>query len=253
MSNRFSLCILSVLLLAGSFFPGVARAEWTVTLAVFSREWAPFEMVVDGEAEGASLDLFKAVMPDDVNLAVELLPAPRSVLHRRGAPIYARLESKKWWTRNVDKYLWSDPVLTVKSVLYSPVGNPVNYDGDESLYGLRIGCIRNYVYPGVEHLFADGKAERYDVNNDVLLLRMVKAGRVDVAVFDDISACWMIRQAPSMRCADFYVAERPVGISELRFVFNMDDGWARRLPEVNENIQARREDGTIDRILDQYR
>ncbi|MBG0789262.1 MAG: ABC transporter substrate-binding protein [Desulfovibrionaceae bacterium] len=250
MLYKYAFSALSLVVL---LVPSGVEATESVTLAVFSREWAPFEMVVDGRAGGASLDLFKALMPDGVALAVETLPAPRSVLHQRGAPVYARLEAKGWWTRDADKYLWSNPVVSLESVLYSPAGKPVEYVNEESLYNLRIGCIRNYVYPEVQNLFVSGKAERYDVNDDILLLRMLKAGRVDVAVFDSISAAWLIRQTPDMRAADFHVAEKPLGVAHLRFVFNMDENWKRRLPEINAKIRAGRADGTIDRILKQYR
>ena len=233
--------------------PGAALAGETVTLTVFSREWVPFEMVVDGRVEGVTLDLFKAVMPDGVDLAVEVLPAPRSVLHQRGAPVYTRLECRDWWTRDEAKYLWTDTVMTVKSVLYSPAGKPVDYVDTSSLHGLRIGCIRNYVYPEVEPLFAAGLAQRYDVNSDLLLLRMVKVGRVDVAVFDDLSAAWMIRRAPDMACKDFYVAKKPLGTAELQFVFNMVRDWKRHLPEINAKIRAAQANGTVDGILARYR
>ena len=252
-SPLYRFLLFQIILLSLLLVNGVALAGEKVTFAAFSREWEPFEMVVDSKPEGAAIDLFRALMPEGVELAVDLMPAPRSVLHVQGAPVYCRLESRNWWTRNANDYLWSEPVLTLKNVLYSSARKPVEFEGLASLHGLRIGCVRNYVYPDIQPLFESGDLERYDVNDDLLLLRMLKAGRVDVAIFDDISAIWMVSKDDGLNQDDFYVSQNPVGIANLRFVFNRDSDWKRRMPELNRNIRTKREDGTVDRILERYR
>ncbi len=78
-------------------------------------------------------------------------------------------------------YWWSEPVLSLKNVLYSSVIKPRAYADPSSLSGLTLGCIRNYFYPVAQPLFDNRQATRYDVNSDLVLLRMVKAGRVDAA------------------------------------------------------------------------
>ena len=90
----------------------------------------------------------------------------------------------------------------------------------------------------MEPLFESGKAFRYDVNSDVVLLRMLKAGRVDVALFDEYTALWVIHSSPEMSMSDFYIAEQELGNSDLRFAFNRHPGWEARLPEVNARIQG---------------
>lgn len=242
----------SFLSLYMTLFAGAAFAQDKVTFAFFSREWPPFEIDVDGKPMGAAVDLFHELMPDRVDTVVDMMPAPRSVLHAPGGQIFTRIECQKWM-KNVDNYLWSDPVLTIKTVLYSSAKKPVEYTGDKSLYGMKIGCIRNYFYPEVQPLFDSGKAERYDVNDDVLLLRMLKAGRVDVAVFDDVSAGWLIREASDLQTSDFHVSERVLGSAELRFVFNMHSGWKERLSEINDRIRKKRADGVIDEIMARYK
>lgn len=252
MHNSFSRFVVSVFFLAGSFFPGVAVAGNEVTFALFTREWPPFEMVVDGKPVGAAVDLFKALMPPDVRTRVELFPSPRSRLRAPVGPVFARLESRKW-VKAPDSFLWSDPVMGVKTVLYSPKGNPREYGGDCSLYGLTVGCIKEFIYPEVRHLFAGGLVARYDVNDELILLRMLKAGRVDAALFDDVSVAWMIRNSEEMAPDDFHVARDPLGSENLRFFFNKNEEWRRRLPEINRLIREKRADGVIDAIMDRYR
>ena len=243
---------LAALLIVGILLAGSAVAGQKAIFVLFSREWPPFELVVDGKPSGAAVDLFLAVMPPEVEASVEMMPAPRSLLRASGKPVHARLECMDWMPKSVD-YLWSDPVVTVQSVLYSPATRPVEFRDNTSLHGLTVGCIGNYTYPEVEPLFASGKAVRYDVNDDILLLRMLAAGRVDVAIFDDVSAAWMIHQTPDINPRDYHIASTPLRSNELRFVFNQDSDWEAMLPRVNEMIRQKREDGTLDAIMARYR
>ncbi|MGE4422690.1 MAG: substrate-binding periplasmic protein [Pseudodesulfovibrio sp.] len=223
----------------------------SVTFALFTRGWPPFEMVVNGEPRGAALDIFRVSMPVGVETLVLMLPASRSVLRTPGDRVYTRLECREWMG-DAGLYLWSDPVLKLRTVLLSRRNRPVEYTGEPSLYNLTIGCIKSYSYPEVEPLFKKGKAFRYDVNSDVVLLRMLKAGRVDVALFDEYTARWIIRRSPELSMADFHVSKRELGSSQLRFAFNRHPGWESRLDEINERIRTNREAGVYAEIMDHY-
>lgn len=249
--HRRLLLAVALLVLAGACPAHPVLAGDAVTFALFTRGWPPFEMVVDGDPEGAALDIFRISMPEGVGTLVQMLPASRSVLRTPGDGVYTRLECREWM-KDADLYLWSDPVLTLRTVLLSRRDRAVEYAGAASLHGLVIGCIKSYSYPGVEPLFKSGKAVRYDVNSDVVLLRMLKAGRVDAALFDQFTVRWLIGKSPELSMEDFHFAARPVGRSELRFAFNRHPGWEKRLPEVNERIRINRELGIYERIMDRY-
>ena len=248
--NRVWTVALFVLL--GVFgLPGRVLAGDSVTFALFTRGWPPFEMVVNGEPGGAALGIFKVSMPVGVETHVKMIPASRSVLRTPGDTVYARLECREWMA-DADLYLWSEPLLALRTVLLSRRGKPVEYEDGSSLQGLTVGCIKSYSYPEVEPLFKSGKATRYDVNSDVVLLRMLKAGRVDVALFDQYTARWVIRMSPELDMDDFHFAAKALGIAELRFAFNRHPGWEARLPEVNRRIRENMETGVYDEIMSQY-
>lgn len=249
--HRRPLAAVMLLALAMACLARPALADDSVTFALFTRGWPPFEMVVNGEAQGAALDIFRVSMPGGVETLVLMLPASRSVLRTPGDKVYTRLECREWMG-DADLYLWSDPVLTLRTVLLSRRDRPVDYTGESSLHGLTIGCIKSYSYPEVEPLFKSGKAHRYDVNSDVVLLRMLKAGRVDVALFDEYTARWVIRCSPELCMEDFHLSKRELGSAELRFAFNRHPGWESRLPEVNERIRINREAGVYREIMAHY-
>jgi polar amino acid transport system substrate-binding protein len=245
------LAAVALLVLAWVCLIRPATAGDSVTFALFTRGWPPFEMVVDGKARGAALDIFRVSMPKGTEPLVLMLPASRSALRTPGEGVYTRLECREWLD-DADIYLWSDPVLRLRTVLVSRRSSPLEYSGAASLYGLTIGCIKSYSYPNVEPLFESGKAFRYDVNSDVVLLRMLKAGRVDVALFDEYTARWIIRTSTELGPDDFYVGKRELGSSVLRFAFNRHPGWEARLPEINERIRFNREAGIYDEIMGRY-
>lgn len=222
-----------------------------VTYALFSRGWPPIEISAEGAVSGVAVDVFREVMPKGMVTKVESIPRARVVLDSSSRPVYTRLEAKEWFS-HPEEFWWSQPVLKLRSVLYSPSGVPFKYTGLKSLEGKTIGCIRNYDYPRLDQLFDSGRAVRYDVNRDHLLLRMVKSGRVDVAVMDAATARWMIRERDEFRSESFYVAEKPLAVVDLRFAFNKVPGWDRHLPEINRRIRALHDSGRLSRILENY-
>lgn len=243
------------LLIVLSFFfclaPQPANAADKVTFALFTRGWPPLEMTRDGQGVGAAVDIFREVMPEGMVTKVEPLQKPRAYLRENHGGIFTRLEAKSW-IAHPDRFWWSDPVIEMTNVLYSPSGVPLEFKDLSSLEGKRIGCIKNYSYPDIEPLFAAGKAVRHDVNQDYLLLRLVKSGRVDAVIMDAVTARWIIRNSDEFNKANFYVAKKPLAKKDLRFIFNKVEGWDRHLPEINRQIRQLRESGGLQRILSNY-
>lgn len=200
---RLTVLCLILLMLA---LPHAVSAQDTIAFALFSRGWEPYEIVDERNGHGIAVDLFRAVMPEGVSPTVEPGNKPRARFNPGGNEVqYTRLEAPEWMPGKPG-LLWSDPVIPQQDVLVSPASSPLEYEGLETLYGKRVGCIRNYRYPSIEPLFSKGRAYRYDVNKDILLLRMVKAGRVDCAVLDRRTTYWMIRNNDDLTAADFHVA-----------------------------------------------
>lgn len=234
------------------FSVSAQAAKTTLTYALFSRGWPPLEMMTNGEPHGLAVDILKEVLPDDVELTVTPMPAPRRSLYSVEGGVYVRLEAREWMRTEFD-YWWSDPVLPLVTSLCSPIDRPLEYKGLHSLEGKTIGCIRNYSYPFIEGLFRSGKATRYDVNSDQVQLRMLKAKRVDAAVIDRISAGWIVRHMKDVSMLDFYVAPKPLGAVSLRFAFNRVLGWEKVLPEINRKLRQIKKNGTLERLLQKYR
>ncbi len=245
-----TLSLFIYLFLAGLFSAHAEQRE--VVFAYFSRGWLPMELMVGNEPSGIAVDIFKAVMPPELDASVEISNKPRKLLYTETNPVYTRLTAKKWLSTEYH-YLFSDPVMPMTNVLYSPAHRPMEYDGPKSVIGKTVGCIKNYTYPKIEMMVAAGKAKRYDVNRVPVLLRMVKEGRVDCAVLDVGEAQWVIRNSNTLKPEDFHVSAQPVDEVQLQFVFNRAPGWEEWLPLINERIHALRQGGGLDEILSRYK
>lgn len=232
--------------------PHAAMAGEEVYFALFARGWPPYEIADESGTSGIAVDIFRAVMPEDVTPVIEPGNKPRSRLSLgQNTHMYTRLEAKEWMPGK-RWLIWSDPVIRLDDVLISPAAAPIDYDGPSSLEGKTVGCIRNYHYPTIQSLFTRHKATRYDVNSDIILLRMVEAGRVDAAVLDRRTAYWLIRNSDSVELCDLHIAENPVDSVDLAFAFRPGIGWEEMLPDINQRIKAIRQDGTLERILNKY-
>jgi len=223
-----------------------------VTFVEFSRGWPPFEMDAHGRPGGAAVDMLKAVMPSDIIIDEMISPTPRKYLRIEDEGVYTRLEAKEWGD-TLNMCLWTTPVLEVSTRLYSLKKRPFEFTVLDGLTGKTIGCIKHYYYPTVQPFFDTGRATRYDTNSVSLLLRMLKAGRVDCVIIDEAEAEWLIRTLPEFNASDFHAASTPIEVAKLRFAFSNTPGWSERMPEINANIERARKEGVIDRIMENYR
>lgn len=223
-----------------------------MTLSLFSRGWAPYEMMDGKHPSGIGLDIFNAVMSEQFKAEVELFNKPRLNLYTQRGPVYTRLEAKEWLRKEYD-YWFSAPVMPLSDIIISPASNPFEFTTPSSLEGQTVGCIRNYFYPKAAPLFKTKKATRYDVNKDIVILRMVKAGRVDVGILDYRTALWLIRNTEDLKLEDFHIATTPLDSVDLRFVFNKVESWEQHLPAINARIKEIQQNGALEKILSKYK
>lgn len=217
----------------------------------YSRGWAPFEFVEGRNVHGLSIDLFYEVMPKDITKIITPNPEPEQYMFSKTWPIYTRLEAVEW--QNTDNLWWSDPVLPMKTVLYSSIKNPVEYNGPKSLSGKTIGCVKGYYYPKMEAMFASQKAIRHDVPKEILLFQMLKEGRIDAIIMDDVTALWLLHNTKGLNANDYHLAKNIIDSVQLRFLFNKARDWEKQLETVNENILKIKENGRLEELISKYR
>lgn len=102
------------------------------------------------------------------------------------------------WGRRPDRerdFLLSDNVLTEQWVLLHRSDLALDWQKLDALGAYRIGAIRNYTYTPEFHALAAAGALKVDwVPDDMALLRMLIAGRVDIVPLDRNVACQLLEQ-----------------------------------------------------------
>lgn len=132
------------------------------------------------------------------------------------------------------RQLWSQTYMLDANLIVSPRSHPIDYRGDRSLIGLRLGSVLGFSYPDLNHLIQSGKIVRDDANGEFQNLLKLKAGRVQVAFLQASSLPYFRKQFP-----DFeqwaYVADQP------RTVFTRSLFTSRDRPELMAFLNAQLE------------
>lgn len=80
------------------------------------------------------------------------------------------------------RFLWSKPLFVDCNMVVSRLGEPVEFVGLSTLWGLRFGGVRGYRYSYIDDMVRTGKVHREDSQDELSGLRKVALGRVDVTV-----------------------------------------------------------------------
>ena len=76
----------------------------------------------------------------------------------------------------MEKYLWTDSVLTLRDEIVSKNETPFSYIDKSSFKGKRIGGIEGYTYPVLDEMVKLGNASRVNAKSDLENLKKLKEG-----------------------------------------------------------------------------
>ncbi|WP_173122981.1 transporter substrate-binding domain-containing protein [Pseudaquabacterium terrae] len=184
--------------------------------------------------QGIALAVIRAAFERvGVEVAYTFLPWGRAQEEARTG----RYHGTAHWGRRPDReqdFLLSDNVLTEQWVLLHRAGVALDWQRLDALAPLRIGGVRTYTYTPEFHALAASGALRVDwVPDDLSLLRMLVAGRVDVVPLDRNVACYLLEQ--HFKPEDWpRIAANPKLITE---VFTTHLMLSKRLPDSAARMQ----------------
>lgn len=252
MRRMFRLPLL-LLLLAFSANTPVAATEGknTLRLNVSPQGYPPFLIVQqDGSFSGIVWDIFSAIASRQ-GYVVEGLEIPRKRVddfilsgHIDATP--RAIE----WTAEPERFLFTEPLLQVEEVFFMREGTEFEFTGPESLIGKNVVTHLGYKYPTLKPVFASGKAERFDVQNERDMLRYLIDGRqYDLGIAVLQVGLWHIRQEQWQDKLDY--APQPLSSQGYRLMFAKERGEFVQL--FNRELEAMKANGEWDEILNRYR
>lgn len=177
------------------------RAE-TVELAA-EDDWAPYSHLVPGEPEpqGLSPRLVRAAFrTQGIQVRFKALPFGRCLQEARLGRVVGCFNVTR--TRdNAEQFLWHPtPLFQEELAIFSKVtpGQPKSPAMQlQDLKGRRVGLTVGYTYPS--DVMLDPQIQRQEFSSDANLLRMLAAGRLDVALLNTLPAYHRMRQDASLQ------------------------------------------------------
>ncbi|MDF0733895.1 transporter substrate-binding domain-containing protein [Pseudomonas entomophila] len=146
---------------------------------------------------------------------------------------------------------FSGAYLTNRIRLLKRQREPFSYTSQADLYPFSIAVVRDYAYS--EAFDGDTRLNKVAVRNFPSAVRMLAAGRVDLAVEDEYVARYHLQsEAAAVREAVDFV-ERPLGENSLHILVSLKHPEHQRIVERFERaIAAMKADGSYARLLKQY-
>jgi polar amino acid transport system substrate-binding protein len=152
------------------------------------------------------------------------------------------------WVSNPSRFVFSEPVIKVKNVLFSLKANPFSYKSIDDLNGKTAVAHIGFVYPPLTAKFESGTITRVDAGSEVAMLRMIQLGRGDFAIINNLVGAWHIKERGLED--QFHATEKAVTDYEYRFMFSKK--WAKLVPKFNQELKKMKTDGRLSKIIKKY-
>lgn len=147
--------------------------------------------------------------------------------------------SRLGWTREF--YPQIERVISLKDV--------ADIRQVDDMAGRRIGTIRGYSYPGLEHLWAAGRTARVDESRLDFLVKSLQKHLTDVAISSELEVAWWAKSNPQEAKL---LKQHPVTISYMPTMCAVSPHSTVSVERLNQGIEALKRSGKINAVLKSY-
>ncbi|MDR2317141.1 substrate-binding periplasmic protein [Pseudomonas monteilii] len=146
---------------------------------------------------------------------------------------------------------FSSAYLTNRIRLLQRTGEPFRYQHQSDLYPYSIAVVRDYAYS--PEFDGDTRLNKVLVRNFSSAVRMLAAGRVNLAVEDEYVARYNLQREPQDVRDGVMLVEPPLGENTLHILVSLKHpGHARIVEGFEQAIAAMKADGSYARLLRQH-
>lgn len=247
------------LLIILSFLCAVAPAQCAdvdanIIFASPKEGWPPFIIPATkhNPVQGIMIDILRETTQSwNGSFTHVAFPEKRSQLLLKEGTIQVYPKAKEWVNKPED-FDWSDPVVTSSDVIIFKRTSAVSRI-PLTLTRLDIGVIHGFSYPKLEPLFKAGKSRRHNAKSTESLMRMLKRNHIDAAVTNRHVAEWIIKNNKDLSVSDFMIREEPLDSAPYRFAFTKAVDCRPFIEKFNQELQAMKNDGRLEAIINKYR
>jgi len=221
-----------------------------ITMNISPSGYPPYMIKAEqGPAKGIMVEVLNYIADKHgYQLQTVGIPKKRVAMTLLAGSIDATATAREWIAQP-DQYVFSDVIVVVKDVLFSPKKRPVKFEKVDDLLGKTLGTHLGYNYPMLDEYFADRRINKTEANTELAMLQMTLRKRNDATIVTDLVGQWIIKNNPAMQ-DKFVISSKTLNSFDYRLMFNKK--WQSFVQVFNRELGAMRVNGELDRILDQY-
>mgnify|MGYP000473965320 CR=1 FL=1 len=156
----------------------------------------------------------------------------------------------KEWNSRPDDFIFTNPIINFKDVLFSSSTNPLKFEKISDLYGKNLSTHLGYKYPILKKHFQNKKINRYDYNSEESMMEKVlfSKGRFNAAVLNEMVGLWIIK---NRNWEDkFIVSKKHLASVGYRIMF--DKRWKDFVKQFNRELETMKQNKQLDSIINKY-
>ena len=215
-----------------------------------NRGYPPFMIHGKGNQPpgGIMYDVLQTILSKHgIEVKTLAIPKKRELLNFRLGKLDAHATAVEW-VASPDDFIFTDPILKIRNVLYSKASAPVHFSNTDDLVGMKAISRLGFIYPPLTEYFADGRITRQDVNNELSMLKMILSDRGDFAIVNDAVGAWLVRQ---YKLHDkFAISEKNITNFDFRIMFTKK--WKPLVRKFNQELAIMKKNGDLLRIFKRY-
>jgi polar amino acid transport system substrate-binding protein len=158
-----------------------------------------------------------------------------------------------WYSdERAKKLKFTDPIASNRIVFIKNKNDTFEFDGVESLTGKSVGIVQDYDYS--DKFLSAENFERQKANSLKINLRKLLGGRVDLTLGDEFVAKYAMNKNMPDRADQVAYTEGALSEKDLHVTFSRKlDNVDNLVKNFNQELEAMREDGTYDDILERHK
>ncbi|SDF97787.1 amino acid ABC transporter substrate-binding protein, PAAT family [Limimonas halophila] len=242
--RRIALALVAVLVAP------MAQAGPIDKLSFYTEQYPPYNMKIDGEKTGISIDLTRAIFEeaDTGKTIADVTMAPWSrgynkTLNQANTVVFAttRTENRE------DKFTWVGPIASTKIGVIGPADKPA-IDDLAQLHDARTATIRDDVAEQLLMQKGVPKSALHRVSNLDSILKLLAAGRATYWAYEVNVSKYALKNEGM---ADRFDVKHVLKSGELYYAFNPDTDPAA-IEAFRKAFEAVKDSGKLDEILAKY-
>ncbi len=197
---------------------------------------------------GIMYDVFTTIM-SRLGFSVETIHVPKK--RENDFFLSGKLDAHamaKEWVKNPEDYVFSDPILKIRNLIFSNVKHPVEFSKIEDLFNKKAITNLGFIYPPLTPFFNNGSINRVDAIGEKSMLKMLLYERGDFAIVNEHVGMWLIKENKWQN--KFKISGLDITNYDYRIMFAKK--FERIIPQFNKELEEMRESGDLDKIISGY-